>query len=791
MHRTAARYLSLLLFTLCLPLGTALAQNATALERIEARSENRPLQSLSVTAAQARTNIPVQRGPREVPNFVGKGKPLPGTADPAVTAATLQNSPGTNAATTVGAGFPGATNNDNGSLLGILIAPPDTDGSVGPNHFVQMINLLTTIYDKSGNVVTPSFASNAFWSGIGGNCEPYNQGDPIVLYDEAADRWLVSQFAFPDSLSSFSQCVAISQTGDPTGGYNRYEFSFDNIGFNDYPKHGIVSDSITMIANIFRPRGPFFNFAGTFLGVMDKAAMYAGQPASLIGFNIGTGEFGFIAGDLDGPGSSEALFATAMSTASAFDIWQIDVDWATENASANQIASIPVTAYDSDLCGASREACIPQPNGGPALEAITDRLMHRLQIRDFGTYRTMVTAHTVDVGNGRAGIRWYEMRETNGSWSLYQEGTYGPSDGENRWMPSAAMNAAGDIGIGYLLASENTFVSTAVTGQSAAASGSGTLDAAEQICAAGSGVQEDTGRSGDYSSTSIDPTTGNFWHTNEVFTTTGQFQWATFVCEFAVGDGGGGGNNPPVASFTSSCTDLACNFTDTSTDSDGSVVGWDWAFGDGATSTAQDPAHTYASGGTYTVSLTVTDDGGATDTVSDTVTVSDGTANTPPTADFSFTCTDLTCDFTDASTDSDGSVVGWDWAFGDGATSTAQNPTHTYAAAGTYTATLTATDDDGATDSNSQDVTVTEPPTGGITLSATGYKNRGLQKADLTWGGAASTNVDVYRNGVIITTTANDGAYTDNIDNRGGGSYTYEVCEAGTSTCSNTATVTF
>ena len=135
-------------------MGAALAQSSTALERIEARSENRPLHSLSVTAAQARTNIPTQRGPREVPNFVGKGKPLPGTADPAVTAATLQNSTGMSAATTVGGGFPGATNNDNGRLLGVLIAPPDTDGSVGPNHFVQMINLLTTIYDKNGNVVT-------------------------------------------------------------------------------------------------------------------------------------------------------------------------------------------------------------------------------------------------------------------------------------------------------------------------------------------------------------------------------------------------------------------------------------------------------------------------------------------------------------------------------------------------------------------------------------------------------------------------------------------------------------
>ena len=792
MFRNAVSKLSLLLFAFCLPVTAALAQSQTALDRIEARSENRPLQSLSVAAAQARANIPVQRGPREVRNFVGKGKPLPGTADPELTAATLQNSAGMSAATTVGSGFAGASNNDNGNVLGVLIAPPDTDGSVGPNHFVQMINLLTTIYDKNGNPVVASFASNAFWSGIGGNCEPFNQGDPIVLYDEVADRWLVSQFAFPDNLNSFSQCVAISQTGDPTGAYNRYEFSFDNIGFNDYPKHGIVSDSITMIANIFRKRGPRFTFGGTYLGVMDKASMYAGQPASLIGFNIGTGEFGFIAGDLDGPGTSDALFATAMSTASAFDIWQIDVDWNTENASVNQIASIPVTPFDSDLCGASREACIPQPNGGPALEAITDRLMHRLQIRDFGTYKTMVTAHTVDVGGGRAGIRWYEMRETGGTWSLYQEGTYGPSDGEHRWMASAAMNATGDIGIGYLLASENTFVSTAVTGQSAAARGTGTLDAAEQICAPGSGVQQDTGRSGDYSSTSIDPITGNFWHTNEVFVQTGQFQWATFVCEFSVGDGGGPVNTPPVASFTSSCTDLNCSFTDTSTDSDGTIAGWAWDFGDGATSAAQNPSHTYAAGGTFTVTLTASDNDGATDAASDTITVTGATANDPPVASFTFSCSDLSCSFDgSASSDSDGTIVSYAWDFGDGNTAAGVTASNTFGAAGKYTVSLTVTDDDSATGADQQDVTVTAPPTGGITLSATGYKVRGRQRADLSWNGAASSNVDIYRDGGLITTIANDGTYTDNIDRRGGGSYTYEVCEAGTSTCSNTATVTF
>jgi PKD repeat protein len=764
----------------------AAAQSDIAQDRIEAHAVNKPLPSLAAAAAQARATGAKLGPPREVVNFMGEGKPMLDGAKSAPSAP-VQTAPGSGESAAV-SGFPGASNNDNGQILGFLIAPPDTDGSVGQNHFVQMINLLTTIYEKGGSVVQASFPSNAFWAGIGGNCEPNNQGDPIVLYDEDAGRWLVSQFAFPDSMSTFSQCVAISQTEDPTGAYNRYEFSFDGIGFNDYPKHGIVTDSITVMANIFMKRGFNFRWGGTYLGVMDKNAMYAGQPASLIGFNIGTGEFGFVAGDLDGPGTVPALFATAMSTASAFDIWQIDVNWATENASINQIASIPISPFDSDLCSASREACVPQPNGGPALEAISDRLMHRLQIRDFGSYRTMVTAHTVDVGGGRAGIRWYELRESGGPWSLYQEGTFGPNDGEHRFIPSAAMNAAGDIGIGYLLSSTNTFVSTAVAGQSAAASGSGQLDSAETICAAGSGVQLDVNRSGDYSSTSIDPINDSFWHTNEVFTTTGQYQWSTYVCEFTVGSGGPV-NQPPIASFTYSCTDLTCDFTDTSSDPDGTISGWSWDFGDGNTSTAQNPSHTYTAG-TYTVTLTVTDNDDATDTASDTVTATDPTTNNPPTAAFSVSCTDLTCAFTDTSTDSDGSVVAWSWDFGDGNGSTAQNPSHTYAAAGTFTVTLTATDDDDASDTANDSVTVSDPPVTDITLSVSGRKVRGVRYADLVWSGATSTNVDVYRNGELVFTTANDGAETDNLG-RNSGTFTYQLCEQGTTDCSNVATVIF
>lgn len=166
-------------------------------------------------------------------------------------------------------------------------------------------------------------------------------------------------------------------------------------------------------------------------------------------------------------------------------------------------------------------------------------------------------------------------------------------------------------------------------------------------------------------------------------------------------------------------------------------------------------------------------------------------ANTAPVASFTYSCTDLTCNFTDASTDSDGTIVSRSWNFGDGTTSTATNPARTYAAAGTYTVTLTVTDDVGATASSSKSVTVTAPAPGAIALSATGYKVKGVQHADLTWSGATGTSVDVYRNGAKVITTANDGAHTDNIGAKGGGSHTYKLCEAGTTACSANVTVSF
>ena len=217
-------------------------------------------------------------------------------------------------------------------------------------------------------------------------------------------------------------------------------------------------------------------------------------------------------------------------------------------------------------------------------------------------------------------------------------------------------------------------------------------------------------------------------------------------------------NQPPAANFTNTTSGLTANFTDTSTDSDGTIASRSWNFGDSTTSTATNPSRTFAAAGTYTVSLTVTDNKGATNTTSKAVTVAVA-ANKPPVANFSATTSALTATFADSSTDTDGTVALRSWNFGDSTTSTLVNPSRTYAAAGTYNVTLTATDNQGASNSITKSVTVSSSACTGTTItgSFTGASGQsqiqpggsfyqttaaGTHKACLV--GPAGTDFDIY-----------------------------------------------
>ncbi len=247
-------------------------------------------------------------------------------------------------------------------------------------------------------------------------------------------------------------------------------------------------------------------------------------------------------------------------------------------------------------------------------------------------------------------------------------------------------------------------------------------------------------------------------------------------------------NVPPTAGFTYSVSGLNASFSDSSTDSDGSIVSWSWSFGDGNNASSQNPSHSYTSGGTYSVTLIVTDDDGASSSSTQNVSVSDDD-NIPPTASFSFSATELSVQFIDQSVDSDGNIASWSWNFGDGNISSQQDPSHIYAAEGTYTVSLTVTDDSGASHSVSQPVTVTAPPGDTINLSASVSSFWFIHTITLNWDGAGSSSVDVYRNGSLLATTANDGNWSEVRYFSGSGSY--KICEAGTQNCSTEVSVSY
>jgi hypothetical protein len=435
--------------------------------------------------------------------------------------------------------WPGIDNYDNSQYL---YYPPDTQGDIGPDHYVQVVNVVFAIWNREGDLLLGPANINTLWNGLTGICETENKGDPIVLYDHLADRWLLSQFAFSNGSSSgpYYQCIAISATGDPTGSWHRYEFKISDTKLNDYPKFGVWPDGYYMSVNQFEYDFGW-SYAGQGVAVFERDQMLNGNSAVMIFGDMESSApylYGMLPSDLDGPEPPPGApnpFMQVEENPDRLRIREFHVDWTNpENSTFNNEQTVNTAAFDSSLCTASRE-CIPQPSPGVKVDALSDRLMFRLQYRNFGGYQTLVSNHSVDVnGADHAGVRWYELRSSGGNWSIHQQDTFAP-DSDHRWMGSAAMNRFGDIALGYSVSSETTYPSIRFTGR-LKGDPLNLMTMGEGVVVNGNSVQTSSNRWGDYSMMSVDPVDDcTFWYTQEYYDTNSP-SWQTRITAFRLRD---------------------------------------------------------------------------------------------------------------------------------------------------------------------------------------------------------------------------------------------------------------
>jgi hypothetical protein len=436
-------------------------------------------------------------------------------------------------------------NNRNG------VAPPDTNGDVGPNHYVQWVNFSYAVWNKQGVLLYGPVNGNTIWGGFGGMCETRNNGDPTVLYDPIADRWLLSQLAFIDP-SEYHQCIAVSQTADPTGPWYRYDFLFSTTLLNDYPKFGVWPDGYYLGINQFAGVGPRV-WAGQGVMAFERDKMLQGLPAQTIYFNlfgVNANYGGAIPADLDGPvlppaGAPNVYVemdddSFVWTPIDRLSLWKFHVDWTTPSNSTFGVAGNPdevidLTAaglpFDSDMCGYT-SSCIPQLGTTVKIDALSDRLMYRVVYRRWPDHESLTLNHTVDAdGADHAGVRWYELRRAGGTWAIHQAGTHAP-DALHRWMASAAMDGDEDLAIGYSV-SHGTLSPTIRYAGRTPGDPPGTLPWTETVLVAGAGAQTGLGRWGDYSMLSVDPVDDcTFWYTQEYYAAVSSRDWVTRVGSF-------------------------------------------------------------------------------------------------------------------------------------------------------------------------------------------------------------------------------------------------------------------
>ncbi len=469
--------------------------------------------------------------------------------------------------------FNGLSGSESGGFL-----PPDTTGDVSPTHFFQMVNIRWMLFDKTtgGRVFATPANGNSFFAGFGGLCESTNRGDPLVLWDDAAGRWIVSQFAFTSqTVGPFLQCVAVSQTADPLGAYYRYSFAYP--AFNDYGKMGVwrTTDN-AQNAYLFTMHEFAGSFQGASFAAVERDKMLQGLPAKFIRVG-GIDAYGALPFHLEGqfamPESACPMFVDRNPTSTGYRIWDLCLDWEAGTTSFTDApTNIASDSYAQGLAG------IPQLGSAVRLDDFGNNTMYLAAIRAYGPTgpgeATAVINHAVDVGADRAGARWVQFGFTPGESAtstpagefrngfesasptklakrLLDQGTFAPGT-EHRWMGSINQDKNGNIGFAYNVGSTTANAQIRHTGRARTDAPGLMRDeivptgAIEDCTPATTGAQlaaPQSGRTnsrwGDYSTTGVDPSDDcTFWHTNEYYATTSNANWQTRICSFKLSECG-------------------------------------------------------------------------------------------------------------------------------------------------------------------------------------------------------------------------------------------------------------
>lgn len=419
-----------------------------------------------------------------------------------------------------------------GDNYGIQSDPPDTNGAVGTTQYVEWVNTALAVFDKNtGAMIGHPNDGNRLFAGFTGDCERFNDGDPIVQFDRQHKRWVLSQFAVSGGESqpghTFSYCVAVSQTDDATGKYNLYDFTYAD--FPDYPKMGIWGSSYVVTFNMFRGNA----FLGAKVCALESAKMLAGQPARQVCADVAS-QGGLLPADVDGTAPPAANAPVPVLNFAMdgrhLNLWRFTVDWANPGAAA---LAAPIQLSVAPF-NAACDACVVQPAGGATLQTLSDRLMYRLAYRRFADHSATVVSHTVNSG-GNTGIRWYEIRGIEDPAPIvFQQGTYTP-DSTFRWMGSGAMDKKGNLLFGYSVSSKSLPPSVAFTGR-LAADPPGAMQA-EVVVKKGAGVQTEPDRWGDYASLAVDPSDDcTMFFATQYQAKKGKFNWHTSIVKLKFPD---------------------------------------------------------------------------------------------------------------------------------------------------------------------------------------------------------------------------------------------------------------